>query len=74
MSNDTIKRSRASAEQLSQMVDFLTNNVGLAGGRFKKMHGKLECDRKWAELSQMLNCLGGAVKTANQWQAVSKHC
>ncbi|XP_065370741.1 uncharacterized protein LOC135962776 [Calliphora vicina] len=72
MASTSTKRSRASAEQLSQMVDFMVNNPGLAGGKFKKMHGKLECDKKWAELSETLNCLGGAVKAVNQWQAVWK--
>ncbi|XP_037813195.1 uncharacterized protein LOC119604571 [Lucilia sericata] len=70
MSNIASKRSRATAEQLSQMVDFMLENPGLAGGKFQKLHGKVECDRKWSELSGILNSLGEAVKTVEQWHTV----
>lgn len=66
------KRSRATAEQLSRMVDFLMETPGLAQGKFQKLHGKVENDRKWAELTDLLNSLGGAVKTLEQWHTVRK--
>lgn len=72
-SNTASKRSRASAEQLNQMVDFMLANEGLAGGKFQKLHGKFECDKKWSELKELLNTLGGAVKSVDQWHTVSKH-
>ena len=71
--NTASKRSRASAEQLNQMVDFMLANEGLAGGIFQKLHGKVESDKKWSELKELLNSLGGAVKSVDQWHTVSKH-
>ncbi|XP_017492739.1 PREDICTED: uncharacterized protein LOC108380849 [Rhagoletis zephyria] len=64
------KRSRTTAEQLSRMVDFLTETPGLAGSRFQKLHGKSDCDKKWSELASMLNSLGGSVKNVDQWRTV----
>ncbi|XP_017485481.1 PREDICTED: uncharacterized protein LOC108374036 isoform X2 [Rhagoletis zephyria] len=64
------KRSRTTAEQLSRMVDFLTETPGLAGSRFQKLHGKSDCDKKWTDLASMLNSLGGSVKNIDQWRTV----
>ncbi|XP_067620532.1 uncharacterized protein [Eurosta solidaginis] len=68
--NTNQRRSRTTAEQLSRMVDFLMGTPGLAGSRFLKRHGKAECDKKWTEMATMLNSLGGAVKTVEQWRTV----
>ncbi|XP_017461888.1 PREDICTED: uncharacterized protein LOC108355228 [Rhagoletis zephyria] len=64
------KRSRASAEQLNAMIDLLTENEGLASGKFQSLHGKLEYQKKWAEMAQKLNAMGGAVKSVEQWHTV----
>lgn len=37
------------------------------------MHGKYEKDKKWQELADVLNSLGGAVKTMEQWSVVSSN-
>ncbi|XP_017493414.1 PREDICTED: uncharacterized protein LOC108381514, partial [Rhagoletis zephyria] len=64
------KRSRASAEQLNVMIDLLTENEGLASGKFQRLQGKLEYQKKWAEMAQKLNAIGGAVKSVDQWHSV----
>ncbi|XP_017472553.1 PREDICTED: uncharacterized protein LOC108363640 [Rhagoletis zephyria] len=64
------KRSRASGEQIERLLDYLSECPGLAAGKFQKMHGKSESDRKWSELEASLNTIGGAVKTVEQWQTV----
>ncbi|XP_067614129.1 uncharacterized protein [Eurosta solidaginis] len=68
--NTNQRRSRTTAEQLSRMVDFLMETPRLAGSRFLKRHGKAECDKKSTEMATMLNSLGGAVKTVEQWRTV----
>ncbi|XP_075162059.1 uncharacterized protein LOC142234765 [Haematobia irritans] len=68
--NNAAKRSRASPEQLTQMVDYMTQNPGFCGGQFQKLHGKYENEKKWRELADLLNGIGGAVKTVEQWQTV----
>ncbi|XP_036317802.1 uncharacterized protein LOC118732799 [Rhagoletis pomonella] len=60
MSIQPTKRSRASGEQLSAMLDFLGENPNVASGKFQKLHGKLENTKK-----------GGAAKSVEQWQNVS---
>ncbi|XP_017465419.1 PREDICTED: uncharacterized protein LOC108358527 [Rhagoletis zephyria] len=64
------KRSRASAEQLNVMIDLLTENERLTSGKFQRLHGKLEYQKKWAEMAQKLNAIGGAVKSVEQWHSV----
>ncbi|XP_017478966.1 PREDICTED: uncharacterized protein LOC108368600, partial [Rhagoletis zephyria] len=64
------KRSRALAEQLSSMMDFLTEYPALATGKFQMLPGQLENDRKWAEWAAKLNSIGGAVKSVDQWHTV----
>lgn len=71
--NANQKRSRATSEQLNQMVDFMALNPDFAAGRFQKMHGKYEKDKKWQELADVLNSLGSAVKTMEQWSVVSSN-
>ncbi|XP_012154660.2 uncharacterized protein LOC105664529 [Ceratitis capitata] len=66
----TTKRNRATMEQLIRMMDFFGETPGLAGSQFQKLHGKSDCDRKWSELASTLNCLGGAVKSVEQWHTV----
>ncbi|XP_020717761.1 uncharacterized protein LOC110119009 [Ceratitis capitata] len=66
----TAKRNRATMEQLIRMMDFFGETPGLAGSRFQKLHEKSDCDRKWSELASTLNCLGGAVKSVEQWRTV----
>ncbi|XP_017469419.1 PREDICTED: uncharacterized protein LOC108361335 isoform X1 [Rhagoletis zephyria] len=70
MSIQPTKRSRASGEQLSAMLDFLGENPNVASGKFQKLHGKLENTKKWAEMADKLNSLGGAAKSVEQWQNV----
>ncbi|XP_067636512.1 uncharacterized protein [Eurosta solidaginis] len=67
---DKAKRSRASGEQLSAMLDFFISTPNLASGKFQKLHGKLENKKKWTEMAAKLNAIGGAVKTVEQWQNV----
>ncbi|XP_036348086.1 uncharacterized protein LOC118757485 [Rhagoletis pomonella] len=64
------KRSRASMEQLSGMLDFFLENPGLAGGKFHRLHGKMEHEKKWEEMASKLNAIGGAQKSAEQWRTV----
>ncbi|XP_036319664.1 uncharacterized protein LOC118734072 [Rhagoletis pomonella] len=64
------RRSRASTEQLSGMVDFFLENPGLAAGKFQRLHGKLEHEKKWEEMATKLNAMGGAQKSADQWRTV----
>ncbi|XP_017486077.1 PREDICTED: uncharacterized protein LOC108374608 [Rhagoletis zephyria] len=64
------KRSRASMEQLSGMLDFFWENPGLAGGKFHRLHGKMEHEKKWEEMASKLNSIGGAQKSAEQWRTV----
>ncbi|XP_073811755.1 uncharacterized protein [Musca autumnalis] len=66
------KRSRASKEQIRNMVDFMAVNPELASGKFLKFHGKYENNKKWSELTTLLNGLGGADKAVDQWQTVWK--
>lgn len=64
------KRSRATHEQLSHMVDFMYDNPGFTGAKSLKFYGRLERDRIWSELAEVLNSFSGAVKTVEQWQSV----
>ncbi|XP_067622368.1 uncharacterized protein [Eurosta solidaginis] len=64
------KRNRTSQEQLRALVDLLTVNDGLATGKFQRQHGRIEYLRKWRELPEKLNAIGGATKTIEQWQTV----
>lgn len=58
-------------EQLSGMLDFFLENPGLAGGKFHRLHGKMEHEKKWEEMASKLNAIGGAQKSAEQWRTVS---
>ncbi|XP_067643799.1 titin homolog [Eurosta solidaginis] len=69
-SQSVAKRSRASANQLSKMVDLLSANPGLATGEFAKLHGKLKYRIKWKEIAEQLNAAGGTEKSVDQWLKV----
>lgn len=58
-------------EQLSGMLDFFLENSGLAGGKFHRLHGRMEHEKKWEEMASKLNAIGGAQKSAEQWRTVS---
>ncbi|KAK0083803.1 hypothetical protein PV326_006515 [Microctonus aethiopoides] len=62
------RSARASPLQLTKMIDFFCLNQGLAEGKFHVLHGKEEAQKKWAQLTEELNCFNGASKTVEQWQ------
>ncbi|XP_017469659.1 PREDICTED: uncharacterized protein LOC108361535, partial [Rhagoletis zephyria] len=64
------KRSRASMEQLSGMLDFFMENPGPAGGKFHRLHGKMEHEKKWEKMASNLNAIGGTQKSTEQWRTV----
>ncbi|XP_017470103.1 PREDICTED: uncharacterized protein LOC108361850 isoform X2 [Rhagoletis zephyria] len=64
------KRSRASPEQLTAMIDFFVENPGISSGKFQQLHGKMQSQKKWVEMAGKLNAIGGAVKSVDQWHTV----
>ncbi|KAG6442832.1 hypothetical protein O3G_MSEX002516 [Manduca sexta] len=59
-----------SADQLNVLLNFLHDNKELARGMLRTSDGRARAKRLWKEISQLLNSLGGSIKTVQQWQKV----
>ncbi|XP_066585605.1 uncharacterized protein [Prorops nasuta] len=64
------RSGRASAAQLSAMLDFFHHNRGVAEGRFSAVNGRDDLQQKWDQLRDELNGMNGSQKTTPQWQVV----
>jgi hypothetical protein len=62
--------SSATSEQILVLLEFLSEHQDLARNYVRSQDGRARTARLWAEITQQLNSLGGAVKTATQWQKV----
>ncbi|KAL0879790.1 hypothetical protein ABMA27_003501 [Loxostege sticticalis] len=60
----------ATHEQIEKLLQFLQEHTGLAKGHINSPDARAHSKRLWAELTDQLNSLGGAVKTTKQWQKV----
>ncbi|GBP94111.1 hypothetical protein EVAR_90255_1 [Eumeta japonica] len=58
---NTPQRMRASPEQFSALVDFMERPQPGAQGR-------LRADRLWQELTNLLNSMGGGVRSVDKWR------
>ncbi|KAL0868278.1 hypothetical protein ABMA27_007808 [Loxostege sticticalis] len=60
----------ATHEQIEMLLQFLQEHTGLAKGHINSPDARAHSKRLWAELTDQLKSLGGAVKTTKQWQKV----
>ncbi|KAL0868277.1 hypothetical protein ABMA27_007808 [Loxostege sticticalis] len=58
----------ATHEQIEMLLQFLQEHTGLAKGHINSPDARAHSKRLWAELTDQLKSLGGAVKTTKQWQ------
>ena len=66
------RTSRISPDQLDYLVTFMENNPELKDGILTPSFSKFDRKRKWEQLSEELNGLGGSIKTPELWKKVSE--
>ncbi|XP_026313552.1 uncharacterized protein LOC113225452 [Hyposmocoma kahamanoa] len=63
--------SSATAEQMKLLMDFMGDHLDLARNRLQRsIEGRILGKTLWADVTKLLNAVGGAVKTTKQWQKV----
>ena len=71
--NISTNKKRQSGRQINEvqkqaLLDYLDNHLWLARNQFSHINGKEKQTEKWEEISNILNALGGAEKSADKWK------
>ncbi|KAL4703674.1 hypothetical protein ACJJTC_016218 [Scirpophaga incertulas] len=54
--------------QVMTLLDFLSDHKDLARGMMRSADGRLRAKRLWEEITNILNSMGGSIKSVQQWQ------
>lgn len=63
----------ATPQQVEYLLEYLKVHPCLAKGFIRGPDARVKKKQLWATVTETLNSLGGAIKTADQWQKVIIH-
>lgn len=69
--NNTKPRKNIVYAQVALLVKAMEGNHVLASGRGNSLQGRAEIDAEWVRLAELLNSVGGPIKTVDKWKQVS---
>lgn len=65
------QRSRASVEQINEIINYMNTHREFAAGKSKHPPGSyFSLEREWQRLADDLHNVRGVIKTVEQWQRV----